>query len=204
MTALTDSRLTRDPELLGRAVAITVLGIFAVIWLGWGTGTDLSTAAETALMIVATLGSATLAALAWRRWRRSTAVAAPSGSDVRRRFRRIVTVEGVVLIAAAIALNRTGHQHQVAAVVCAGVGLHFLPLARLFHAPVYDATALAMCLLAIAAFVLAPTHPTLWITLPGIGAAASLYATCVVVLLNGRHGARPTADERPDRAPAMP
>jgi cell division protein FtsW (lipid II flippase) len=118
--------------------------------------------------------------------------------------RQIVTVEVVILLAAAIALSRTGHQHQIAAVLCAVVGLHFLPLARLFRAPVLNATAFAMCVVAIATFALAPARPALWTALPGIGAAAILYATCAVRLLTGPGNARGTADQRADPTPAVP
>jgi hypothetical protein len=68
--------------------------------------------------------------------------------------------------------------------VCAGVGVHFIPLARLFHVPAYYVTAGALCLIAIATFAIAPSTstPALWTLLPGIGAALILYITSGVLL----------------------
>ena len=81
-------------------------------------------------------------------------------------------------------LGATGHARVIPAIVCAGVGVHFIPLGRLFHVPAYYVTASALCLVAVATFVIAPTTSTaaLWTLLPGIGAATVLYATCAVLL----------------------
>ncbi|RZU11106.1 hypothetical protein EV645_6264 [Kribbella rubisoli] len=74
------------------------------------------------------------------------------------------------------------HTDAIAPVICAGVGLHFVPLARLFGVRAYYATAAVMCLLAAVTFVLAASAPALWTMLPGIGAAITLYATCIALL----------------------
>ena len=82
---------------------------------------------------------------------------------------------------------------MIPAVVCAGVGIHFIPLARLFHVPAYYVTAGALCLIAIATFAIAPATSTaaLWTLLPGIGAALVLYATCGVLLRQSARFAAP-------------
>jgi hypothetical protein len=86
-----------------------------------------------------------------------------------------------------------GHAVVIPAVVSAGVGIHFIPLGRLFHVPVYYVTAAALCLIAVATFAIAPATSTeaLWTLLPGIGAALVLYATCGVLLQQSARVAAP-------------
>ncbi len=107
-----------------------------------------------------------------------------SGGSPSRGFGLIVAAEWIGLFVIAGILGATGHAVVIPAVVCAGVGVHFIPLARLFHVPAYYGTASALCLIAIATFAIAPSTstPALWTLLPGIGAALVLYATCGVLL----------------------
>ena len=69
--------------------------------------------------------------------------------------------------------------------VCAVVGLHFLPLAGLFGVPLYCVTGAALCLVAIATMTLgavgAPT--SLWQLVPGLGAAVALWTTGIGLLI---------------------
>jgi hypothetical protein len=177
---------TRDPALRGAAYGVTVLAFFALAWLGWGTGGHLPTAAEVSLMLAAVAVSAALAATAWRRWYTTSVPGAagdsPGSRAMGRRFRLIVAVEWIGLGVAAYILGATRHANAIPAVICAGVGLHFIPLARLFGVRVYHLTAAAMCGLAVATFALAPFVHPLWTVLPGVGSAIALYATGVAVL----------------------
>jgi hypothetical protein len=185
MTTNTTVPLGRSPALRGNATGVTILAFFAVAWLGWGTGAALPTAAQVPMMAGAVALSAVLATVAWRQWRNTT-VATPDppwGPDIGRRFTLIVAVEWVGVAAAASALGATGHQSAIPAVVCAGVGLHFIPLARLFGVPIYRVTAGVLCALAVATFALAPSNPPLWMLLPGVGAAVAMYGTCAVRLI---------------------
>ncbi|MFI5694594.1 hypothetical protein ACIA58_22265 [Kribbella sp. NPDC051586] len=174
----------RSPALQGAAFGVSIFSFFALGWLGWGTGGHLPTAAQIALMVVAALVSVALAAYAWQRWRTTPAPPAPrterrlSG----RTFGLIIGSEWIALAIISGVLGGTGHPDPIPAVICAGVGLHFIPLARLFGVRAYYATAAVMCLLTVLTFILAPSNPALWTVLPGIGAAITLYATCLTLL----------------------
>ncbi|MGW0228475.1 hypothetical protein ACWDWO_09200 [Actinopolymorpha singaporensis] len=93
-------------------------------------------------------------------------------------------------------LGRTGRPEVIAPVVCLGVGIHFFPLRRLFAVPLYDATGLALCAIAVATAIAAPLsgNAALWTLLPGVGAAITLYATGALLLRPSylRGPARPT------------
>ncbi|SDR83293.1 hypothetical protein [Actinopolymorpha singaporensis] len=93
-------------------------------------------------------------------------------------------------------LGRTGRPEVIAPVVCLGVGIHFFPVCRLFAVPLYDATGLALCAIAVATAIAAPLsgNAALWTLLPGVGAAITLYATGALLLRPSylRGPARPT------------
>jgi hypothetical protein len=69
-------------------------------------------------------------------------------------------------------------------VICAAVGLHFIPLARLFDVPLYYITGAVMCLVAATTMALGSTGSpaTLWHLLPGFGAALTIWATSAGLL----------------------
>ncbi len=195
----TTMRTTAPPrriaELRGRAFGVTILAFFAVAWTGWGTSNLLTGSASLIVMGLAVLASVGLATTAWHIARRAIPAASTqentssgdgtdAGRDVGRRFGLIVAAEWVGLGIVAGILGGTGHAQVIPAVICLGVGTHFFPLARLFHVPVYYLTGAVLSLLAVATVILAPatSTPTLWTALPGIGAAVTLYATCVSLL----------------------
>jgi len=117
-------------------------------------------------------------------------------SNVRRRFNLIVLAEFAAIAAAVNVLSRLGHSRWIPAVVCAAVGLHFLPLARLFGVGLYYATAATLCLTAGATMVLgAIGAPALLCRIiPGFGAALALWATGAWLLV--AHNTQ-SASERP-------
>jgi hypothetical protein len=106
----------------------------------------------------------------------------------RRRFAMVVAAECAAIAAAVNLLARSGHSQWTPAVVCVVVGLHFIPLARLFSVQRYYATAAALCLAAVATMILgaAGAPPAAWQLLPGFGAALALWATSAALLLSTR------------------
>jgi hypothetical protein len=163
-----------------------VLSFFALAWLGWGTGGHLPNGPQVGLMVVAAAGSIAVSAYAWSLFRRSRPVPVDraGGVDVGRSFGLIVAAEWIGLGVVTGVLGGTGHPNVIPAVIAAGVGIHFVPLARLFHVREYYATAALLCLIAIATLILAPatSTPPLWTLLPGLGSSVVLYATCAVLL----------------------
>jgi len=204
---------THRAELRGRASGVTILAFFALAWTSWGTGGHVPATTGVLIVVVAALVSATLVAWAWTLYRRATSTnqistgnamtgapmngtamtgnaatatggATASARPVGRRFGLIVASEWIGLGLAAGVAGGTGHAWAIPVLICAGVGVHFFPLAGLFHVPLYNATGVALCVIAVATIVLAPVTGTaaLWTTLPGIGAALALYATCAVLV----------------------
>lgn len=180
--------LTR-PEQRGRAAGVLVLALFAINWTTWGMSASSMPALEMPVFMVSGLcfvGCVLAGVLAWRR-----SSVLHSGSDVVRgravgaRFGLIVALEFAALFVAARFLGTAGLTEGIPAAVCLGVGLHFFPLARLFHVRLYTLTGVAMCAIALAAMILAPlTGATiLWTTLPGLGAAVTLYLTCACLVV---------------------
>jgi len=101
----------------------------------------------------------------------------PATPSARRSFFVVVALEGLGVF---VAVNLAANLHHPALTMPAiglVVGLHFLPLAKIFRAPSYRLTGLALCGLAIgSAFIDGDARA---VTL-GLGAAAILWATMLV------------------------
>jgi hypothetical protein len=199
MTTTATASPPRIAEVRGRALGVTLLDFFALAWVGWGTGGHLPNVAQVIVVVLAALVSIALTAYAWRLPRRMRPDPQPadntpdSGGSPNRSFGLIVAAEWIGLFVIAGILGAIGHAIAIPAVVCAGVGIHFIPLGRLFHVPAHYVTAGALCLIAVATFAIATATSTdaVWTLLPGIGAALVLYATCGVLLRQSARLAAP-------------
>ncbi len=133
-----------------------------------------------AVVVVVALGSGGLA------MRRAPSTdTSPSPHIISRRFGWVVGAEGAGILLAGCLLGATDHSDLIPAFVCAVVGLHFVPLARMFAVRVYFWTAVALCSVSVATFVVvgASNAPAwLWQVLPGFGAAACLWATAATLI----------------------
>lgn len=157
--------------------AIIVLSAFAAIW--WIIGAAQFGRSSLLMSAVGILISGLMVALAWRRGGRS------ASRQERKRRGRIVgiasAVEGVAIFAAAKVLVNLGRRDLIAPTVAIIVGLHFLPLARWFPAPIYYLTAALLVAIGMAGAVVQDL-PARILTVC-IGAAAVLWLSCGVVLL---------------------
>jgi len=159
--------------------------------LAWA-GSGLGALSPVVAVPVAVVGVATFAALmtgarSLRRAATAMPASAPPGADTstgRRRFTLVVAGECAAIAAAVNTFSRSGRSQWIPAVICAVVGLHFIPLARLFRVPLYYATAAALCLVAATTMILGVTGApaSLWQVLPGFGAALALWATSASAL----------------------
>jgi hypothetical protein len=178
----------RREELQGRAAGVIVGAVFGLTWAASALpGLD----SVVVVVPVLALSVATFAVLMTgaHRLRRSATLMPASPvpaalGKVQRRFTVVVAIETVAIIAAANILARSGHSQWIPAVICALVGLHFIPLARLFSVPLYYATASALCLVAGSTMNLGASgaQTSLWQLLPGFGAALVLWATSAGLL----------------------
>jgi hypothetical protein len=217
-----DTVPVRRAELRGRASGVSILAFFAVAWAGWGLGGHLPGGAQAVVMVVVAALAVLFAVRAWQLAKAAPAIdgsggavesgwsngagrpggaGEPGGSIdgrvIGRKFGIIVGIEWIGLFAAAAVLGATGHAEVIPAVICAGVGVHFFPLARLFHVPAYTLTGVALCALAAVTLILAPltSTPALWTIIPGVGAAITLLATCAALLSESRRLASGTTTD---------
>ena len=171
------------PEVRGRSAGVVVCAVMGFAWAASAVGVLPVPAAIPGLTTSMVIAAALLVGA--RRLRssdsapRNASLPGESAGPMRRRFNVVVLAEFVGIAAAINVLSRIGHTEWIAASVCAAVGLHFLPLARMFRVRLYHATAAAMCLAAGATFVLgaAGAPASVWRLVPGFGAALTLWVT---------------------------
>lgn len=186
MTAIPGNRA----ELRGRASGMIVLAWFGLAWTGWGLSEGFGSGVEVPVLAVAGLCFLGLVATAITMFRRARSY--PAGDAARgreigratgRRFGLIVAAEFIGLAVVAVILGKAGLPEAIPLIVCLGVGVHFFPLARLFHVPLYVRTGAALCTLAVLTAVLTPLlgDPVLWTALPGFGAALTLDGTAALL-----------------------
>lgn len=99
-------------------------------------------------------------------------------------FGIIFTLEGVFIAIAAILLARHHLADWIPAATAFIVGMHFLPLARLFRVPLYYATAI-LCVAASVGSAAIPDAAARTLTV-GLAMAAILWLTSTVVLVQAR------------------
>lgn len=173
-------------EVRGRGSALFVLGFFGALWLNWGISTSPGlpvapfAAVGIAVLAMLLVGGVRLMRLA------NTLPPAPLSPEKRAmsKYWIIVGVEFATLIAVSVGLASVGLPHLVAAAVCAGVGLHFLPLSTLFDIPLYRSTGYVMCGLATTTLLVGGilgTPGPLWQLIPGLGSAATLWISAAVL-----------------------
>ena len=157
--------------------AIIVMSAFAAIW--WTISAAQSGRGSLMIYAFAIVISGLMVALAWRHGGRSVA------PEEQRRRGRIVGIasaaEGVAIFAAVSFLVKLGRRDLIAPAVAIIVGLHFLPLARWFPAPLYYLTGAMLVVIGMAGAVVQDL-PSRILTV-GIGAAAVLWLSSGLVLL---------------------
>ncbi len=170
-------------ELRGRSAGVTVCAAMGLAWMASALG-GLNGIVAVPVLVAGVAIAAVLLRGARRIRRSATAqpVSATSGTDlgsVRRRFNLVVAGECIAIGVALNLLIHTDHRRWIPTAICAVVGLHFVPLARLFNVPLYYATAGALCLVAATTVIVGAFGgpESVWQLLPGFGAALALWIT---------------------------
>lgn len=102
--------------------------------------------------------------------------------DWGRRCNQVGMVQAAAILVAAVALGRVDRPTLIPAAVCLVVGLHFLPLARLFDQPQFRWTGAGMCLVAgVAGSLHLSGRSTVAGVVAGGGAAVVLWTTSLHV-----------------------
>jgi hypothetical protein len=99
------------------------------------------------------------------------------GSRLGRQFGAIAAVESLALTGVTVACVLTRRWALIAPLDLIIVGLHFLPLARLFEVPRYNITGALFCGIPIVTMLLIPASGRLgeafiWLVIPSVGCAA--------------------------------
>ena len=107
--------------------------------------------------------------------------------EMSRVFRQAVAGEGVGILAVLAVALPLRHPEWIPPLVALAVGLHFLPLARVFQRPLYYLTGAALCLVCLVTFAL-PPHlgvPYLqgWRLVSCLGAGAVLWLSALWILI---------------------
>jgi hypothetical protein len=188
-------RVSQSLELPREAVQSVASGIFFLTFFGaawalWGSS-FLQGAAHIGAYLIIGLVTLTFLGIgvAIIRYARSRPAAETpediaTGKRTGRWFGIIFGAEAVLIALAFILLSRFGAGRFIAAVIALIVGIHFLPLARLFNVRPYYLVGALLCLLALIAIValllglqIAGPSPYNWTYFVGIAVALVLWLT---------------------------
>jgi hypothetical protein len=134
-----------------RAFGAMMYGIFGGLWLALTCLTSFD-APRYPLLAIGTLAAVLVGYAAWvYRKHASAALATPNAAERRamRWFHGINAAQWMAIPMVANVLNSLGHRELVIPGVIMIVGLHFLPLARLFHYPPHRLTGAALIATAV-------------------------------------------------------
>lgn len=162
-----------------RAVSGVIFGIAASAWFGWAqasppTGWPVPLAVGSIASLVIVVGGVLLAL---RHRHGPSAMADPR---VRRGYNVTVAVEVVACVAGAIVLGRIGHPAYISAWILFVVGVHFLPLGRLFARRDLLLSGTVLAVVSVAAVAAGTTGVAAPTTVAGVGAGVIL-AACAVL-----------------------
>jgi hypothetical protein len=185
-STLTDAECAALTRTLRRRGTV-VLSVFALVWAFAGASGLASSGAAAAVEILAVPVTVAAIVLACRKG----AAPSPRAVNLPQNWARSVGVVNVVELAAILAViaasNASGHPAFVPPAIALVVGLHFIPLARLYDQWQYKGTAALLCAVAALGFALlaAGLSGESVRAVVGLASAASLWASAYHVAVRG-------------------
>lgn len=180
--------LTRSIRTLANAAIVE--GFFSFMWFGWGQeGPPVWGAVVLGIGAVMAVLVAVTGIVCTRRARDEPSPLA--GPVTGRRFGIIVGTEFASIGAGAAILGITGHVEFISAWVCFVVGVHFVPLARVFPGIGMIGLAVAVVGVAVAALIVGLSTTVLPSTVAGMGAGVCLLVHAGSLLISARQLRRP-------------
>ncbi len=185
--ALTDYR---PQAVTGMAFGALIMTMFGCLWLTWGLAA--MNAGSLWIVLAVTLFGVSLLVPGSRVLqigRKAGKVAGPLSPEMEqaqkrmgRMFGIIFAGEGVLIFAAVNVLNNLHLGGYVISAIAAIVGLHFLPLARLYRLSMYYVVGGIMTAAALVSLVL---PPSVRMSALAITMSAIVWATCAAVIRKG-------------------
>lgn len=171
---------TRSRSTLANAVIIE--GFFGFMWFGWGQESppawaSIVLAAGAVLAVLVTITGIVCARGARHE---ASPLADPAA---RRRYGIIVGTEFGFIGAGALVLGVTGHAEFIAAWVCFVVGVHFVPLDRVFPGIGMAGLGFVVVAVAVAALVIGLSTSISPSSVSGLGAGTCLLGHAISLLL---------------------
>ncbi len=185
--------------LRGVASGVCFMAFFGTLWASIGVGGVGGWAAPWPTVVVLLIGVVLLggAVSLWRGSGRLRDVAMEGGDNTGRWFGIVFALEGAAIAIASVVCNATGHFDRFFPIMALIVGIHFLPLARLFQIGMYYLTGALLCLVGIVALLAVPVNATLggqaimarWLVVGG-GCAVILWVTALLLWVQGARALR--------------
>lgn len=182
----------------GTSLGVIFMALFGTLWAGIGIG-GLQGWGSTGLLIAAVLIGLLLLSGGISLFAASKHLSQPAAPETHRWkrvwiwFGIIFTIEGVAIGVASAICTATNHFNFLFPLMAIIVGVHFIPLARLFRTKSHYVTGTLQTLLAMVTLLFVPENATLdghpviaWWLVVGFGSALILWATGVKVWLIGR------------------
>jgi hypothetical protein len=168
--------------LQGRAIGALICGVFGAIWMFEAVyfGAVATPLWLTVVALLAVTFIAWPAAKLYSHSRRGYSSEAENWASVSKAYWIIVTIEWVACIVGVNVLNDIGYGGLVPQFVGLVVGIHFVPLAKIFKAPIYNWTGAVMSIGVLASFAI-PAGNVRNLAAYGI-CGYSLWATAIVIL----------------------
>jgi hypothetical protein len=173
----------------GAALGALILTAFGTAWAVLAL-TSLPAPPHLPIALVAAV-AAVLMGLAVRRVLTAGSLPSPEDEEAAQQGRRagvafgiIFTLEGATIGVGAVLLARADQSAWIPPFAAIVVGLHFLPLARVFRVPLYTCTGTAAVVWTL--LCMAALQPWLRLLALGLGMGAILFTTAAVVLYRVR------------------
>jgi hypothetical protein len=186
-------------DLRGTASGVLFMAFFGTLWSytgvmglqGWGSPWLLIVALAIGILLV--VGGFSLIS-ASKEFPQGTSIHSGNGGrKMRMWFNIIFAGEGIAIGIAIGVCNAVGHQEYIPLIIAIIVGLHFLPLARLFRVSIYYYTGLLLCVVPVITWLFIPETVTLngqqldaYMSVVGLGSALILWVTSLAIWMTGR------------------
>ena len=176
-------------QLRGMAIGAAILTLFGLAWalaalLNWPAHPRWSIALSLSIAAALIVAAVFRALNPGGRPAADPEKAAAAGRRSGMWFGIIFTLEGVFIAIAAVLLGSYHLADWIPVATAFIVGIHFLPLARLFRVPLYYATGVLASIAAAASFAIA--DPVARVVTLGLAMAAILWLTAAYVLIQAR------------------